>query len=66
MGGGHRGAREGGGRGRTSTERLGGACQGSAEGPVCGAGALGERRRRLGQPSSLGVTDRSRSLGGRY
>ena len=31
-----------------------------------GGGALGERRGRLGQPSSLGIADRSRSLGGRY
>ena len=49
-----------------STQRGGGACRGSAEGPVRGAGALGERRGRLCQPSSLGVAGCSRSLGGRY
>ena len=31
-----------------------------------GGGALGERRGRLGQPSSLGVADRSQGRGGRY
>ena len=32
---------------------------------MCGEGALGERRGRLGEPSSLGVVDRPRSLDGR-
>ena len=64
--GGHRGARGGGGVGSRSKQRRAFACPGFVEGPVGGAGALGERRGRLGQPSSLGVADRSQGRGGRY
>ena len=64
--GGHRGARRGGGRGGQRQERGGGACLGSFEGPVCGRARRGERRGRLGQPSSLGVADRSLGRSGRY
>ena len=53
----------GGGRGRGAG---GGASLGSAEGPVCGRVCWGERRGRPGQPSSLGVADRSQGPGGRY
>ena len=63
---GAQGAHTGGGRRQGGTQRGGGACQSSAEGPVCGGAALGERTGRLGQPSSLGVADHSRSLSGRY
>ena len=52
---GHRGVRGGGDGGGQKQERWGGTCQGSAEGPVSGRACWGERRGRLGHPSSLGV-----------
>ena len=64
---GAQGAHTGGSRRQGGAQRGGGACQSSAEGPVCGGGGgAGERRGRLGQPSSLGVADRSQGRGGRY
>ena len=57
------GAASGGGRGRGAG---GGASLGSGEGPVCGRVRWGERRGRPGQPSLLGVADRSQGPGGRY
>ena len=56
LGGGGTGARAGAAPGGGQRqERWGGACQGSAEGPVCGRACWGERRGRLYQPSSLGI-----------
>ena len=68
MGGGQRGARGGGGERSSCTQRGGGACRGSVEGPYAVRAHWGEEGEAVPAvlTRALGVTGRSQGLRGRY